>query len=70
MPESYPKSVEILSENEKLLFTNNFIFSHSVFERFVLQTTKKTRTCLGKGFDSKTIQNEDFDLTDGDKELL
>ena len=40
MVESSMKGYKMLWENEKLLFTSNFSFSHSVFKRLVLQTRK------------------------------
>ena len=38
--ESSPKGLKILWEKEKLLDRSTFLFSHSVFERLVLQTRK------------------------------
>ena len=36
----FSKRVENTKEKEKLLVTNNFSFSHSVFKRVILQTRK------------------------------
>ena len=47
------KEYKTLWEKEKLLVTNNFSFSHSVFKRQVLV---KTRACLGMGL-IKSIKN-------------
>ena len=41
MAENSSKGWKTLWEKEKLLAASNFSFSHSVFERFVLQTHKK-----------------------------
>ena len=41
MAESSQKAYRILWEEEKLLVTSNFSFSHIVFKRVVLQTHKK-----------------------------
>ena len=46
MLESYPIGEKTLWEKEKLLIMSNFSFSHSVFERLVLQT----RASFGKGY--------------------
>ena len=40
MAESSPKKKKTLWEKEKLLVTSNFSFFHSVFKRFLLQTSK------------------------------
>ena len=40
MAESSPNRLKTQRENEKLLITSNFSFSHSVFKRLVLQTRK------------------------------
>ena len=37
-----------MRETEKLLITNNFSFSHSVFKRLILQT-RKNQGLFGKG---------------------
>ena len=42
------KWVENTVENEKLLFTSNFSFSHSVFKTLVMQT-RKNQGLFGKG---------------------
>ena len=39
MAESYPKEQKTLRENDKLLVTISFSFSHSVFKRLVQQTS-------------------------------
>ena len=41
MAESSPYGKKTPWEKEKVLVTSNFSFSHSVFERLVLQTRKK-----------------------------
>ena len=48
MPESYPRVMKTLWEKEKLPVTSDFYFSHSVFERLVLQT-RKNQGMFGKG---------------------
>ena len=48
MVESFPDEQKILWEEEKLLVTNNFSFSHSVFKRLLLQTCKH-QGLFGKG---------------------
>ena len=48
MVESSLEVQKTLWEKEKLLFTSNFPFSHSVFERLVLQTIKN-QGLFGKG---------------------
>ena len=40
MADSSPDGKKTLREKEKLLVTSNFSFSHSVFKRLVLQTSK------------------------------
>ena len=44
----FSKWVETLWEEEKLLITSNFSFSHSVFESLLLQT-RKNQGLFGKG---------------------
>ena len=46
--ESSPYGKKTLWEKEKLHVMSNFSFSHSVFERFVLQT-RKNQGMFGKG---------------------
>ena len=41
-----------MAEKEKLLFTSNFSFSHSVLKRLLLQT-RKNKSLFGKGLNSK-----------------
>ena len=48
MAESSPKGLKTLWEKEKLLVTSNFSFSHSVFNRLVLQT-RKNKDLFEKG---------------------
>ena len=48
MAEKAPNGLKTLWEKQKLLFTSNFSFSHSVFKRLVLQTRKK-QGLFGKG---------------------
>ena len=48
MAESSPKGQKTLWKKVKLLVTSNFTFSHSVFERLVLQT-RKNQGLFGKG---------------------
>ena len=48
MAEKYSKGYKTLWEQEKLLVTSNFFFSHSVFKRLVLQT-RKNQGLFGKG---------------------
>ena len=45
LAESALKGQETLWEKVKLLITSNFSFSHSVFERLVLQTNKNQGLC-------------------------
>ena len=52
--ETSPNEEKTLWEKRKLLVTSNFSFSHSVFQRLILQT-RKIRVCLGKG---KTLIDE------------
>ena len=47
MAESFLKRVENTVGKEKLLYTSNFSFSHSVFKRLVLQKCKN-QGLLGK----------------------
>ena len=54
MAESSLKEKKTLWEQEKLLVTSNFSFSHSVFERLVLQT-RKNQGLFGKGLKMLTI---------------
>ena len=42
------KRVKTLREKEKLLITSNFSFSHSVFQKLVLQTSQN-QGLFGKG---------------------
>ena len=44
-----------LWEQEKLLVTSNFSFSHSVFERFALQT-RKNQGLFGKGLKANLLK--------------
>ena len=64
-----------LWENEKLLVTSNFSFSHSVFKRLVLRT-RKNLALFGKGLmamhgvplieiDNSTTKNAELDKTAG-----
>ena len=46
--ETIPKELKTLRKKEKLLFTSNFSFFHSVFKRLVLQT-RKNKGLFGKG---------------------
>ena len=48
MVKSYPNGYKTEWEKEKLLITSNFSFSHSVFNRLVLQT-RKNQGLFGKG---------------------
>ena len=48
MAENSPKDKKTLWEKEKLLVTSNFSFSHSVFNRPVVQT-RKNQGLFGKG---------------------
>ena len=48
MEESFSNGWKTLWEKKKLLVTSNFIFSHSVFKRLVLQT-RKNQGLFGKG---------------------
>ena len=48
MAESFPNGWKTLWEKEKLLVTNNFSFSHSVFKRLIPQT-HKNQGWFGKG---------------------
>ena len=48
MAEVFSKRIEILWEKEKSLVTSTFSFSHSVFNRLVLQT-RKNKGFSGKG---------------------
>ena len=48
MVESSPKGWKTLWEKEKLLVTGYFSFSHSVFKRLVLQSSKN-QGLFGKG---------------------
>ena len=45
---SSPKGQKTLREKEKLLVTSNFSFSHSDFQRLVLQTSKN-QGLFGRG---------------------
>ena len=58
MAESYPDGEKTLWEKEKLLITNNFSFSHSVFKRLVSQGHQKVSLC-GNGL-------KDIDIFDAD----
>ena len=48
MAESYPNGLKTVWEEEKLLVTSNFSFSHSVFKRLV-QQTRKNQDLFEKG---------------------
>ena len=48
MAECSLNGLKTLCEKEKLLVTNNFSFSHSVFKRLVRQT-RKNQDLFGKG---------------------
>ena len=48
MAENSPNKNKTLREKEKLLVSSNFSFSHSVFQRFVLQTLRN-QGLFGKG---------------------
>ena len=58
MAESYPNGKKTLWEKEKLLFTSNFPFSHSVFKRLVSKGRQKVSLCgngLNKGSDGECM---------------
>ena len=62
--ESYPNGWKTLREKEKLLVTSNFSFSHSVFKRLVLQTSRN------QGLFGKGLMNKNFSLeTPGDSRV-
>ena len=48
-------------KKEKLLITSNFSFSHSVFKRLVLQTSKN-QGMFGKGLNLKLLSANSFSL--------
>ena len=48
MAESYSNALKTLREMEKLLVMSNFSFSHSVFNRHVIQK-RKSQGLFGKG---------------------
>ena len=58
MTQSSPNGLKTLQENEKMLITSNFSFSHSVFKKLVLQT-RKNKGLFWKGL---TPCNESEDL--------
>ena len=56
MAESSLKRLKMLWEKEKLLVTSNFSFSHSVFQRLLLQT-RKNQGLFGKGLNVSSSCN-------------
>ena len=58
MTQSSPNGLKTLQENEKMLITSNFSFSHSVFKKLVLQTRKNK----GLFWKELTPCNESVDL--------
>ena len=56
MGQSSVKGWKTLSEKEKLLFMSNFLFSHSVFKRPVLQTSKN-KGLFGRGLNDLVKQS-------------
>ena len=46
IPKNSPNGYNAIWENDKLLDTSNFSFSHSVVKKPLLQTRKKNRACL------------------------
>ena len=52
MAESFPEQVKTLLEKEKFLSKSNLSFSHSVFKRLVLYTSKN-QGFFGKGLNKR-----------------
>ena len=59
MAESYPNGKKTRWEKEKLLFTSNFSFSHSVFKWPISQGRQKVSLC-GNGLINSLPYNPDF----------
>ena len=67
MPESYPNGQKTLWENEKLIITSNFSFSHSIFKgRVAYYRHLKTRAYLGDGKDLRGCANNKYGFVDVD----
>ena len=61
MTESFQKGRKHCRENEKLLVTTNFSFSHSVFKRMYIRHIK-TRVYFGKGLRAQITCAEQYHL--------